>query len=420
MELLEKLAAMKKKVDELDSKINSISKESNLQLNSLKGELLAIRELTSKIDSLSLKFSHESEHTANRLNGVENNVKKNLSNFASGIGDYNKNFSQVESTFSQMNSEIKKIEERTEELEKRAMESGSKDSRSVKEFASSLDSLQKNVERYEREMKKILLETPTDKDVRELRAEMLKLKKELSDKVSEVDVNKIKKATDNIDKVIESSLSDIREEFDEIKTKMENLVELQNLHKHFAEMKMDVASTEAGLNRRMEELQQNVEMIKDEMEKYPQFEVLSGQDKALRAHMEKLETKFDVDFEKMLNEFEKLGTIFAKRSEVEMSVSEIKGTVDRIEDMMRELDGKHMELEKQIVIREDAKDQNVSDRVNEALAQVQYMFEEFQKQRKRTEDIDDEFNVIKEQIITTQNALMEMNSFLQEQMRPKY
>jgi chromosome segregation ATPase len=249
---------------------------------------------------------------------------------------------------------------------------------------------------------------------------MLKMKKELSDKVSEVDVEKLKKATENIDDVIENSLGDIRHEFDEIKNKMKGLAETQNLHKSFAELKMDVASTESGLNRRFEELQQNIELLKEEAEKYPRFEELAGQDRALRAHLEKLEAKFDVDFEKMLNEFEKLGTIFAKRSEVEMTVSEIKNAVERTEDIARELDGKHTELEKQIVVREDVADKNISDRVNEALAQMQYMFEEFQKQRKKSEDIDEEFNVIKEQIITTQNALMEMNAFLQEQMRPKY
>ena len=420
MELLEKLAAMKKKTDELESKTDSMSKELTVQLNGVKNELLIIKELNSKLDSLSLKFSHEAENTTDRINNIEGNVKRNLSNFVVGFEKYNKSLAEAQSNLLELNSKLKKMEDWTDEIDKKIVDSDGKETKSVKEFAASLEIIRKDAEKSEKELRKILLETPTDKDVKEIRTDMLKLKKELSDKVSEADVEKIKKATENIDEVIESSLTDIRQEFNEIKTRMKGLAETQSLHKNFAELKMDVASTEAGLNRRFEELQQNIELLREDAGKYPRFEELAGQDKALRAHLEKLETKFDVDFERMLNEFERLGTIFAKRSEVEMGASEIKNAVERTEDMVRELDGKHTELEKQIVVREDVKDKNVSDRINEALAQMQYMFEEFQKQRKRSEGIDEEFNVIKEQVITTQNALMEMNAFLQEQMRSKY
>ena len=72
---------------------------------------------------------------------------------------------------------------------------------------------------------------------------------------------------------------------------MKGLAELSRLHENFAELKMDVTSTEAGLKRELDEAKQKIGFMEQTLEKAPQFQELAVQDKALRANIERIEAK---------------------------------------------------------------------------------------------------------------------------------
>lgn len=417
MELLEKLAAMKKKVGELEVKSTSLERDFSNQLKSIKGEMSIMRDLTVKLDKVSLKSANDSESFSEQLKALDIQVNKKLSDMDTGKEKIAKLSKEVDSQLSEFQSKIKDIISFMGDAEKKKSESFSKESKRIAELESTIEKIKKDFEKSEKEMKKILFDTPTDRDLKDVHSDISKINKELSGKVSDKDVEKIKKATKQIDEIVADSLKDMRFEFEGIKAKMKEMVELKNLHKHFAELKMDVTSTEAGLKRQIDEIQQTIGMIKQDTGRYPDFNVLAQQDQALKKHVESLDKRFDVDFKAVLEELEKLGSVFAKRSEVEMNAAEVRTVLDKTTQMMKELDRKHIELEKQIVIREDTKDRDVANKVEDVYSQAQYMFDNFNENRETMQRIDEEFKILKEQVILTQNAIMELNSFIQQRFK---
>ena len=118
-----------------------------------------------------------------------------------------------------------------------------------------------------------------------------------------------------------------------------------------------------------------------------------------------------------LKEFEELGDIFANKQELTMSMNEIRTELMSTQQLLNKLDEKHTELEKQIVVREDLKDKATKEKAEEAISNIYSMLDEFNAQKKTSQELKEEFQILKEQIITTQNALVELNSSIQDLTR---
>ena len=127
IELLNKLAAMKKRLDDIETENIKISKELSSQVKGIQSEMSILEEINSRLDTLTLNFSNEIDNNKNKINSIETHSKKNLDNFSSGLNEYDKKIKELEDRLSDFKATSKKQEAWIDEVDKITISQDKKD-----------------------------------------------------------------------------------------------------------------------------------------------------------------------------------------------------------------------------------------------------------------------------------------------------
>jgi len=372
MPLIEKFGNFKERMDEIEKQTTQFKHDAEHKLNKLREGIELIQELNARLEKVETSLKARVADDTKHIGEVESIVNKKISRFISDSENFQKWFKESELKHYSLD---KKLDDASKDIKNEIVELKNK----IKDAE---DRMSKSEKKYDTSLSKL-----------------------------STDVQQAKKLEMDIDKIVEDNLKDIRVEFDDIKKKMMGLVGVEKLHQHFAELKMDVTTTDAGLRQMIHDLKQKVETIKDDMDAYPKLNELVEQDKDLFAKIKLLEEKTNTDFNVILKEIEKLGEIFSSKHEADMRFNELRSTIDRVQQTVANIDKKHTMLEKDVLAREGATEQSLQSTVNQLQVQVQNLARRFEP----TEQLQEELEILREQLIMTQNALVELNSVLHGQ-----
>jgi chromosome segregation ATPase len=372
MPLIEKFGNFKERMDEIEKQTTQFKHDTEHKLNKLREGIELIQELNARLERVETSLKARVADDTKHIGEVESIVNKKISRFISDSENFQKWFKESELKHYSLD---KKLDDASKDIKNEIVELKNK----IKDAE---DRMSKSEKKYDTSLSKLSAEAQQSR-----------------------------KLETDIDKIVEDNLKDIRGEFDEIKKRMMGLVGLEKLHQHFAELKMDVTTTDAGLRQIIHDLKQKVDTIKDDMDAYPKLNELVEQDKDLFAKIKLLEEKTNTDFNVILKEIEKLGEIFSSKHEADMRFNELRSNMDRMQQTITNIDKKHTMLEKDVLTREGYTEQSVQATVTQLQSQVQNLARRFEP----TEQLQEELEILREQLIMTQNALVELNSFLHGQ-----
>ena len=84
---------------------------------------------------------------------------------------------------------------------------------------------------------------------------------------------------------------------------------------------------------------------------------------------------------------------------------------------MQDFDSKQAELRAILTTEGEARMQKQNERTEEAMSRFQTMINEFQQQLEAGAAMQKEFKDLKQQMILTQNAIVELNQFVEDQVK---
>ena len=451
-QLLDKIAAMKAKVDELEKRSSVFEKDTDSKINNIRSAISIVENIAGNLDKMSTEVETKMKGIEEKARANELRLERKLEQFETNTEKFEKLIKETESKntkdemrrdktseevsvsilkeaednknkIKQLALELKekqdKIEKWLDKSEKQTLATFEEKNKQLVTISTALEEFRRNFDVKQKEMNKIIIKTASDEELASVKAELDRLKEHTATLAPKTEFNEIKRATVGIDKVIEESLSDIREEFGEIKQKMSHFADVEKLNKSFSELKMDVASTESGIQRRFEDLSQKVELLKSDIGASGEFKILAEQDQVLRSKIDAVEKKVKEGLGSTLSGFERLGEVFANKHEFSMTSNEMSNEIKQLQKIIAEIDRRHLELEKQIITREDLKDKATREKAEDALSKVYEHLEGLQAQRQVTDEIREEFQILKEQIILTQNAIVELNAAMHKIASPQ-
>ena len=207
-----------------------------------------------------------------------------------------------------------------------------------------------------------------------------------------------------------SSVEDLRIEMATVQAALqespgeEKSKDVEGLHKQFVGLAMDVSSTESELKKRMDEIQRKHRMLEQDMRKK-----LAAGDGAPGPVGE-------AGLTSIKREVEKITTGYARKSEVNTSIKETNAAFRKI---VQDFDSKQAELHAVLADEAEARSQKQNEKTEEAMSRFQHMINEFQQQLDAGAAMQKEFKDLKQQMILTQNAIMELNQFVEDQLKGK-
>ena len=180
--------------------------------------------------------------------------------------------------------------------------------------------------------------------------------------------------------------------------------DIEALHKQFVGLAMDVSSTETELKKRMDEIQRKNRMLDQEMRKK-----LIAADGA-----GPVTAGADASVGSIRKEVEKITTGYARKSEVNTAIKETNAAFRKI---VQDFDTKQVELRNVIAADAEARIQKLHEKTEDAMSRFQHMINEFQQEMDASAGMHKEFKDLKQQMILTQNAIMELNQFVEDQLK---
>ncbi len=208
-----------------------------------------------------------------------------------------------------------------------------------------------------------------------------------------------------------SSVEDLRIEMATVRAALqesspdeEKAKDVEGLHKQFVGLAMDVSSTESEMKKRMDEIQRKHRLLEQDMRKK-----LAAGDGAVVPVGE-------AGLSSIKREVEKITTGYARKSEVNTSIKETNAAFRKI---VQDFDTKQVELRGMLDAEAEARMQKQNEKTEEAMSRFQHMINEFQQQLDAGAAMQKEFKDLKQQMILTQNAIMELNQFVEDQLKDK-
>jgi len=372
MSIIEKLSSMKDRAQEVDQRISNIEKQmqnANTRFANIDNVLKKISEIEIRMGDLTKKIDQKIINDEKRIQNIESEFKTKI---ATSLSDLNK----FEGWFKE--KERKHVEE--EEKRNKKCEVFIKDTNAKvaanDDYIKDLDSqINSKLSKFVEETRKFENSSQNQEKIRQqLEAQMdnlletiAKNQKEVQNKVetfsTQKDLSGLRSNLIKMDEVLKGTVKQMETQIAEFDSRLNKFVEYDTLHKHFGEIKVDLATTEGNFRKIVEDFKEELDEIKSEQSNYPKINELQEQHIDLMNKLKALEQKTDFDFDKILSEIQKLGSIFAKKSEFATLSKRIEAADTR-----------------------------------------------------KVKQMQTELEVLKEQIINTQNAIVELNSFIQEQL----
>ena len=180
--------------------------------------------------------------------------------------------------------------------------------------------------------------------------------------------------------------------------------DIEGLHKQFVGLAMDVSSTETEMKKRLDELQRKNRMLEQDIRK----RLIASEGAGPVA------AGADASMASIRREMEKITTGYARKSEVNTSIKETNAAFRKI---VQDFDTKQAELRAILSAEGDAHIQKQNEKTEEAMSRFQHMINEFRQQMEASVEMQKEFKDLKQQMILTQNAIMELNQFVEDQLK---
>ncbi len=312
-------------------------------------------DLPNKLASLKDKL----DDVENRVGLLEKEIKKTVDVISSLGGkevEIEKLSKRIDEESSTNKTKIKNIEEKVEEK----LNSIFKDIEKVEEW------LKENEEKKEKELNKKLSKLATKEEVEEIASKFSKIDKSLKEKIEHIDaaIERIKRTDEKL-KETDKKLAETDKRLASIKV----------LQESFGKLKMDIAATEGELESRINEITKKIETLQLSVGKYPSPKELADRDLELAEKIRNIESRLGPDFEVVLDGFKKIKHTFAKKEDFENAIEELN---ERISSMESKIEAEDSTAE----IAELKKD----------------------------------LEVLKQQVITTQDAIVELNAFIRQKM----
>ena len=176
--------------------------------------------------------------------------------------------------------------------------------------------------------------------------------------------------------------------------------DLETLRKQFSGLAMDVSSTEAELKKRLDEVTQKLAAREGTAG-------AEGVEDAGGGATEGGELKHEVD---------RIVAGYARKSEVNTAIKETNAAFRKI---VQDFDQKHVELRGQVTSEVETRLQKLGDRTEDVMSRIQHMINDFQQRMEGHLGLNQEVKDLKQQMILTQNAIMELNQFVEDLQKAK-
>jgi peptidoglycan hydrolase CwlO-like protein len=223
-------------------------------------------------------------------------------------------------------------------------------------------------------------------------------------------MSSIKESALKLEKELKNVVQESQRNISNIDERLKSFVEHSTLHKHFGEMKMDLATTESAFKQMTEELKAEMERIRSEYQNLPKLRGLEEQNLDLMRKLKLVEDKMNNDFDKVLAEIQKLGQIFARKAE-------LAAYDGRLNVFEREVNQREQEFNNRIKQRLERLNSQLISVVQDRKGLSREALAELKSSKAMSEQLQAEMGILKEQVIQTQNAIVELNAFIQEQIR---
>lgn len=378
MSLIEKLSSIKDKTAETEKRISSIEKqvnelnsrekqinELNSRLNNVDHIIKKISDIDSRMNDLTKKIEQKVSSDEKRVQNFESQVKSfesQVKSFESQVSKFESlsrgNEKQHETTMKELGSKITASEIRIKELESQLNSKLSKFVDETRKF----EGVTKNQENIREK-----LETQMDNILETLTKNQKDMESQMESFSTQKDVSALRSNLLKFDDILKAAMKQHENQIANFESRLNQCVENDALQRRVGELKVDLATTEGNFRKMVEDLKEEMDEIKGEEENYPRIDELQEQNIGLVNKLKAFEQKTNTDFDKILFEIQKLGSIFAKRGDVAAIDNKINTLAASVNP--------------------------------QALYQLQ-----------------SELETIKKQIISTQNALVELNSFIQENL----
>lgn len=350
MDLLSKIVGLKDKIDSTETEIKEI--KSLLKQKTPDDET---RELYKKIDLISSKI---------------NETKKDMAAMSSSI----------------------------EELWKKQKDVDARLDYSKKFFEAKTQEISAGFDRITAE---------TDKKLGRILEQILETSRKSSsvDERNSKEIGKLKIESELLIKQIEG----VKNSINEINSFSKKFASNEQLHRHYSELKMDLATTEGKHDQQIEGLAKELSMIKSETGGLPKLKELDNADVALLRRIKELETKVSNELSGFTREFKEFEKIFAKKEDVRQIVKEEQVEIGDIDSRINQI-SEELNDSVEVINTKIDEQQKIAETTNRELeGQVS-------EYGAAIEQLRAELKVVREQVIVTQNAIVELNSFLRENM----
>jgi len=322
---------------------------------SLIDKISSMKERTTEADQRLSKMEKQMESINSRFSNLDQVLRK-VSEVEVRIGDLTQ----------KINQKVADDEKRIQHIE---LQFSSKMSELGKFENWTRDKEKQNTDREDRINKKVesalhneeKIRGQLDAQISNLLETITKNQREIENKLAnygkQSEVSTLRSSIIKLDEVMKSSVTQMETDIAELDDRIKNCVEYDVLHKHTGEIKVDLANTEGNLRNMLEDQKQEFDELKSQFKSLPRVDELWEQS----------------------------------------------------EDLMK----KFKELEEDMVEKLDELDKSVSQKEKSLRIRLEKEFESVNS--KILNQLQSEMSILKSQIVNTQDAIVELNTFIREQ-----
>jgi len=323
---------------------------------SLIDKISSMKEKTTEADQRLSKVERQLESINSRFTSFDQVLRK-VSEVEVRIGDLTQKINQ------KVSDDEKRIQHMESQFSSRMSELGK-----IENWTKERE--KQNAEREDRINKKVdgaihseeKIKEQLDVQINNLLETITKNQREIENKLTnygkQSEVSTLRSSLIKLDEIMKSSITQMETQIAEFDDRIKNCVEYDVLHKHTGEIKVDLANTEGNLKSMFEEQKEEFEEIKSQFKSLPKVDELWSQSEDLMKRFKELE-----------------------------------------EEMIEKLD----DLEKSV----SQKEKNLKIKLERDFEAVN---------AKILNQLQSEMSVLKEQIVNTQDAIVELNTFIREQL----
>lgn len=183
---------------------------------------------------------------------------------------------------------------------------------------------------------------------------------------------------------------------------------LGDVQRRVVGLAMDLSSSTVEFQRQLDAVQERMERMDEDLSQPPasaELEVDPGQPMT--------DVRMTAELQRLRREVEKIVAAFAKKSEVNTAIKETNSAFRKI---VQDFDRKLVDLRNRLSTEAETRHTRMADQVAESVTRAQHSLNEFQSQVEAAQQAEKEVKEIKQQLVLTQNAIMELNVLVEQRV----